>query len=251
MISVQTVVDRLKSVLDAEGSDRYTFNEDFKPAINSSVEWLQAVFNKAFADNKLTEENLKDLIRVSVFQTNIFSRVYLNQATLGTSVWSILRVNPEPTVYPDGSPLTVTNDNNSLYRPDLAFVKSKYSAKRLSLEKWDENSENIFEAGNTFMSNKFKSYAYLNFVNSSSSNYIPGGAEIEIRPEIPKQYVAITYLKYPTPISSITDSIEFPESLINLVYGKAANFISIKQGDQTSLYSVTTRDVEMLVKLMI
>ncbi len=63
MIAVQTVVDRMIFGLDAEGSDRYTFENDFKPAINSSVEWLQAVFNQAFADKKLTEENLRDLVK--------------------------------------------------------------------------------------------------------------------------------------------------------------------------------------------
>ena len=52
MIAVQTVVDRMKSVLDAEGSDRYLFDQDFKPAINSAIDWLVAVFNAAFSDKK-------------------------------------------------------------------------------------------------------------------------------------------------------------------------------------------------------
>jgi hypothetical protein len=62
MIPVQTIVDRVTSILDAEGSDRYLFDQDFKPAINLTKDWVVAVFNKAFADKKLSEENLKELV---------------------------------------------------------------------------------------------------------------------------------------------------------------------------------------------
>jgi len=250
MISVQTVIQRIESVLDAEGSDRYTFEEDYKPAINSSVEWLQAVFNKAFADKKLTEENLKELIRVKVFQTNQFSRINISQ--LPDSVWSLMRINPEPELYPSNPAIqTPTNVAQSILRNDLTYIRSKYSAKRLSLEQWEENYDNIFEAGNISLGDTFKSYAYLNFADYGSTSYNANGPEIEIRPYVVVGFIGVTYLKYPTPIQNDTDNIEFPESLINLVYQKAANFISYKQGDQTNLYSITDKDVRDLVGLMI
>lgn len=245
MIAVQTVVNRLESVLDAEGSDRYTFKEDYKSAINSSVEWLQAVFNKAFADKKLTEEDLKELIKVTIFQTNQYSRIYVDQIT--DSVWSLLRINPEAVTVPAEPALTPqVNPYDSFQRADLTYIKSDKSAKLLSLEQWEENVDNIFTAGNDRMLGSFKSYAYLNY-----ADYGYGvGPEIELRPEIPLQFVGVTYLKYPTPVAAITDNIEFPKALINLVYQKAANFISYKQGDQTNLYAVTDKDVNILVRQM-
>lgn len=250
MISVQTVVERLEAVLDAEGSDRYTFTQDYKSAINSSVEWLQAVFNKAFAEDKLTEEDLRELIKVTVFQTSQFSRINLNQTT--DSIWSILRVNPEPVLYPENATITATdNPFESLWRNDLTYIESNHSANLLTLEQWEDNVDNVFEAGNKKLLNDFKRYAYLNAANYGSQNYNAGGPEIEIRPRIPNQFVGITYLKYPTPVDDINDQIEFPESLINLVYQKAANFVSYKQGDQTNLYAVTDKDVNTLVRLMI
>lgn len=252
MISVQSVVTRIESILDAEGSDRYTFNQDYRPAINSSVEWLQAVFNKAFADKKLTEENLKELIRVVVYQTNAYSRVVLDDPNLGMSIWSILKVNPKPVLYPSNSVVQVlAQPYLSKYRSDVSFIKSDFSAKRLSTEQWEQSKENIFEAGNEFFSNQFKKYAYLNPQNYTSSTYLPGGPEIEIRPEIPNEFIGVTILKYPTPVQNISDSIEFPETLYNLVVQKALNFISMKQGDQTNLYAVSTRDVQTLVQLMV
>jgi len=250
MISVQSVIDRMEFILDAEDSDRYTFENDFKPAINSSVEWLQAVFNKVFSDKKLSEEDLEELIKVAIFQTSQFSRFNMEQ--MDDPVWSVLKINPEPVLYPENPDITVqSNPFDSLWRPDLMFVKSKYSAKLLSTEQWEDNVDNIFEAGNEKLLNSFKSYAYLNFTNYSSTTSNIGAPEIEIRPEVKNGFISVTYLKYPTPINSVTDNIEFPESLINLVYNKALNFISWKQGDNTNLYSVSDKDVMTLVKLMV
>lgn len=252
MISVQNIVQRIESILDAEGSDRYTFEQDYKSAINSSVEWLQAVFNRAFADKKLTEESLRDLVKSCVYQTNAYSRVRLESSDLGFSIWSILKVNPKPIVYPSDSTVNdLSEDYLSVYRNDVSYIKSQYSAKRLTTEQWEEATTNIFEAGNTTFLNKFQKFAYLNPQDYSSSSYQPGGSEIEIRPEVPKEFIGVTLLKYPTPISSITDNIEFPESLLNLVVQKALNFISMKQGDQTNLYAVSARDVQTLVQLMV
>lgn len=251
MISVPIIIERIASILDAEGSDRYTFEQDYKPAINSSVEWLQAVFNKAFGERKLSEEDLSELIRTVVFQTNQFSRINIDLSPLGHSLWSLMRINPEAVVYPESTPTVSVNPAQSVLRTDLSYVKSIYSAKRSTLEKWEENVNNIFEAGNERILNSFKNYAYLNDVNYSSSGYIPGGSEIEIRPEIKNTFVGVTYLKYPTPIQLESDSIEFPESLINLVVQKALNFISMKQGDNTNLYAVTSRDIQTLVQLMV
>jgi len=252
MISVQTVVDRINAVLDAENSDRYLFEQDHRPAINSSVEWLVSVFNRAFADRKLTEENLKDLVRTVVFQTNSFSRVFFNEADMGYKIWSVMRIMPEATVYPTNATITpVASPEISLFRDDLTFVRSKHSAKRFTFEEWDENVDNVFEAGNERISAAFKSYAFLAFSNYGSTSYNAGGSEVEIRPEWNNQFVGATFLKYPTPVQLITDNIEFPETLLDLVYMKAANFISFKQGDQTNLYGVTKADVDSLIQLMV
>lgn len=249
MISVQTVIERIASVLDAEDSDRYTFERDFKPAINSSVEWLQAVFNKAFAEKKLSEEDLKELIKVVVFQTSQFSRINLDQ--INDSIWSLMRINPEPVLKPENPSITVqANPEYSLWREDLSYIRSKYSCKLLSLEQWEENVDNIFEAGNERLLNSFKSYAYLNFASYASTAYDVPNPEIEIRPQVINDFVGVTYLKYPTLIVNDTDNIEFPKSLTNLVWEKAANIISYKQGDQTNLYSVTKEDINILVGQM-
>jgi len=240
----------VNATLDSEGSERYTFDRDFKQAISSAVEWLVAVFNRALGENKLSEENLEDLIVSKIFQASQFSRIFIDPAQTGNEKWSILRISPLPTVYPVATPSTLPNPEDSVFMPGLSLIDSDFDAKRLSLEKWNENKKNIFEAGNELVTNQLKSYAYLNQSDYSSTGYNVAGPEIQIRPSVAGEFVGITYIKYPTEIVADTDFIQFPKSLTTLIVQKTLNFISIKQGDGTSLFQVTQQDVATLVQLM-
>ena len=248
MIPVQTIVDRVTSILDAEGSDRYLFDQDFKPAINLTKDWVVAVFNKAFADKKLSEENLKELVKTKVWTTSTFSRINIDPSVI--NVWSILGIIPKPTVYPAASIPTVgVNPDTSTLETGVSYISSEFSARRLTIEEWNENKNNVFEAGNNILTTSFTEYAYLNQGDYSSTNYTTAG-EIEVRPSVPTEFVAITYLRYPLDISVIGDSIEFPQTLTDLIVNKVLNYISFKQGDQTNLFSVSGSEVATLVKLM-
>lgn len=251
MISVQAVVDRMTSVLDAEGSDRYLFDQDFAPAINSSIDWMVAVFNSAFAEKKLSEENLRDLITTTIWQASLHSRINIDGALLGYDVWAILGIFPKPVTTPQASPLTLPSPEKSDFRSDLSYLKSDFSAERLSIEEWNINKKNVFSPGNETVTNAFKRYAYLGHGNYESSSYNSGGKEIEIRPSVANEFVAIAILKVPVKVQQITDQVEFPESVFDILYQKALNFISFKQGDKTNLFSVTAQDVATLVKLMV
>jgi len=244
LIQVSQIISRVESFLDAEGSDRYKFEQDYKPAINSAIEFLISVFNKAFSDNKLTEENLRELVLTRVWQTSKYSRIYFDPNDVGGDIWSLIRISPEPTLDPAIDPLGNDSPELSLYVPDVVFVRSRYAANRLTFEEYSESERNIFVDGNDSFSNDFKSYAYINFNDNA------GLPEIEILPAIDNQFVAVTYLLRPSVIVSDTDSIRFPESMTNLVVKQVLNYLSTKQGDGTTLYSITEKDVSELVSVM-
>jgi hypothetical protein len=248
MIPVQEVVDLMKFELDSEGSDRYLFDLDFKPAINLSIKWLVFVFNRAFEENKFSGENLRDLIRTRIWVANNFSRIAFDNIATGDELWSYLAVHPEPTVYPLGSlPPVLVNDYTSVFLPNISYVSSRYSANKLTVEKWNESRDNIFEPGNSLLTGSLKNYAYLTEADYSSTTYLQE-KEIEVRPDVSGQFVAMTYLKNPSNVALITDDIEFPSSMTALFVQKALNFISIKQGDQTTLFTTTEMDVARLIK---
>lgn len=252
MILTSDVEQRIISALDAEGSDRYRFDRDIVPAINYSIEFMIGVFNFALGQNKLSEENLREVTRTRVWQTNKFSRIYFNPTDTNGEIWTIVRVSPEPLLDPPIAPLVNNTPTDSLFVPNVLYVRSKYSATRLNAEEWNDGEENIFMPGNTsLVNNGFKSYSYQNFINSKPGNVVGNIIpEIEIRPYLDNQLVGITYIAYPALVSLPTDLIMFPKSVMNMLVDKSLAFISWKQGDGTNLYSITEKEIATLVQIM-
>lgn len=250
-IPVQTIVNRMAADLDAEASDRYTFAQDYKYAINTAIEWVCSIFNKAFAENKLSPENLRELVKISIWQANQFNRISYNPADTGSPLWTILSVHPEVKVYPEKVIVPLIDPTKSIFRGDLAFLSSEKYASRSTLEEWSIYDKNIFVSGNSIMQGALKTYAYLDFADYSAASYSNSvNAEIEISPSVAQKLVGIGYLKYPTQINLITDIVQFPESMTQIITDKALNVIAIKQGDNTTLNSATAQDVAQLVMAM-
>jgi len=249
----QEIHDRVLSALDAEGSERYTWDQDTKIALKGAIEILITWLNEAFADNKLTPESLRELVNVKVWQTNFYSRVSFDASVVGHPLWSLLAVYPEIETNGNPSSSPSTNKAESKFRPDLTFISSLKSAKRLTLEEWNENSNNAFMPGNTILQGSIKEYAYLDFADYTSSNYVKATDKLEatIRPGVSNQLVALAYLKYPTMPDLISGSIEFPNSLTDLLVELTLNKISFKQGQGgANLYGVTSQNINRLVSLI-
>jgi hypothetical protein len=248
-ILVSDVISRAESMLDAEGSDRYRFDRDYQPGLAYAIEFIVSIINSAFADTKAPAEALKELVKVRIWQTSNYSRFSYNSADLsGEKLWTILSIHPEATtIQPRTIDPTVTGAQSKV-RLDLSFKSSDYSAGRLTFEQWNINQKNIFMPGNVTLTNGFKQYAYLDFANYTSTTYSPAGDfEIEVRPSIFRDLIGVRYLKYPDMPTSTSDSIEFPELLTDMVVDKLVNFISFKQGDQTTAYMVTQADIRTII----
>lgn len=248
-IPTQTVVTLMNARLDSEGSDRYLFELDHRPAIHSSLNWCVLAVNSLLSDTKSPAEALRELARTRVWQSSNYSRLAYNSNDLnGERLWTLLSVHPEAhTVEPPTIDPTVQGANSKV-RLDLTFLRSEYSADRLTYEQWSQNEKNIFLPGNTTITGALKRYAYLDFSDYRSNTYNPDGTfEIEIRPSWPRKLVAVRYLKYPTLPQLISDDIEFPMSMLNIIVDKSLQFISWKQGDGTNLYSVSERDAQMVM----
>ncbi len=242
----------MKSQLDSEGSDRYLFDQDFKPAINFAIDLTVSAFNEAFGTDKLSPEQLRELVKVKMWQASGYSRIAYNEADTGHPLWTIIAVYPDPVVNKSAISGAGGDDKSvSNYRSDVSFISSVQAAKRLSLEQWNENKDNPFMPGNSVLFGGLKEYAYLDFADYSSSTYTGNDdlPEITIRPDVSGKMVALAYLKTPTKINAIGDSVEFPSSLLNLIVDMSLNFISTKQGE-VPLWQVSTEMVNRLISLM-
>lgn len=250
-ISVQEIVDRSTSALDAEDSERYLFDQDFKPAINYAQDWVVSVINRSMENNKFSGESLRELVKVGVWQANNFSRIAFNEAVMNEKLWSVLALYPNPVVSPFATPSPFPNKAESRYMPNLAFASGKACSNRLTLEQWNDNADNIFMPGNNILTGPLSDYAYLGFADYSSASYDnPGKFELEIRPSVANKFVAMAYLKKPVTVTAIGDDVQFPDTLMDIMIEKTLMFMSAKQGDQTNLYAVTNADINRLVTLI-
>lgn len=248
-IAVQTIVDRCASALDAEGFDRYQFDLDYMPAINYAKEWIVSAFNKAFSQTKLSEESLRELVKVRIFRASIYSRVNFNSTITGDRIWSVFAVYPE-TEY--AGTLGAIPTTTSVYCPLASYTKSYKSAKRGTLEEVNRNRLNPFVDGNEVnVCAETRNYLYTFAVDYNGSYTSTPTFELEVYPSISTQPVAIAYLVFPEDIDDITDYIPFPEAMTNIVVNKTLEWIAYKQGDNTTLKAVTDEDVNTLISLMI
>ena len=248
-ILAQTLADQMRFALDAEGADHYNDTLDIIPAINASMKWLNNVMSLAFGQKKIGEEIFQDISTAGVFQTSKASRISFS--VFPEPVWTILAIMPSPTTDTTGQIFTPpASTKNSAYRNDLYHIASEFDAKRLTIEEWTINRNNPFEAGydGTVICDALKEYAY-----TAPANYSPLGTntidrEIEIRPALNQKLVTVFWAKKPTPITSLADFIEFPDTAFQTLFNKALQYISYKQGDQTTLNTVTNQDIQILLQ---
>lgn len=252
MIQVQELRNQLAFALDAEGSDHYRDDLDYIPAINGAVNWLTNVVNSQLGQDKLGEEFFRDISYSGVFRTDNSSRVSLN--VFPNDVWSILAIylNPETIDITGEVPPTITSDNDSYFMNNLLHRGSYHSAKRLSIEEWATSRPNPFEDGydGDQICDDLKQFAYLSPINYENTGIGNTANELEVRPAVTNDNLTIFWIKKPETITAITDSIEFPNSVFQLLFNKALNYISYKQGDNTSLYAVTDKDIALLLNVI-
>ena len=85
-------------------------------------------------------------------------------------------------------------------------------------------------------------YGYLSFASQDLT-------VIMVRTDIKNQVCAVAFLNYPDRITANTDSIPLPAVLRNMISSKALHFISVKQGDGTTLNQITDKELKELTEL--
>ena len=253
----------MKSALDSEGFSRYDFNLDGKFAINYAVEYTVTLFNAVFEKNKKIAENLQDLIYVKCFLTSDLSRVAFIESETGHSLWSLIAVYSD-IAYSPTTGITPNVGHNSRYLSNVDYIKSYYSANLMTKEQVNLNRLNPFKQGNEIIdfNTELSQDAYSNWANYGTVYTYPLGVtlkpkEIQLYPPSTNasEVIALEYLKTPTLVTALTDNIEFPAILTNLLTEKALFWISLKQGGAAYreglpiLSKITSADINNLTNL--
>jgi hypothetical protein len=228
--------------------------------MNSAISRAMTAVGWAMANRKGSEEALRDLTYVRIFQTNSEGGVAISSLApaLGHPIWNVLGVYAQPeTVPPDASP-NAQPDNVSLYRPDVAWSGSGSPVERVTLEEVPVLRNNAFLSGNEVLASapKRRTFAYYIVGNASSSNYNSGIGEIRVLPKsvTSNSLVAISYLSQPTELDANNypnATIEFPQSMKRTLANWALQYISWKQGDGTNLQMNAMKDAQELFQLTV
>lgn len=285
MIAVQDLWDRVSALLSAKGN-YYNFTDNGVPAINSTLEWVVSMISPIIGTNKFPEEFFREIEEVKIWQTSGLSRINLNPADTGSEIWTITGVWPRPEIYvadgnniqpnvgstywneiqafvnsqTDNAPIvtqawnatgnTLLEIYQSTFRPELAFRDGNYQAKRLNLEQWGEKGRNKFSAGYPCPIPELIQFAYLSFKNYNTNfgNYVFSvPEEIQIAPGIPNELVAIFYIEVPKPISLITDTIPYPQAMMNIMVQKTLQYIAQGEYITGQTYSVSQKELYQLM----
>lgn len=206
----------IKAATDTEDSDRHSWNTDIREAVNYAINYIVALYTKALADNKISEESLSELYKT--VSATLTSNSYV---TVPSDLWSVIAV------YVGGY-----------------TIKDGKAAKRTTIEEWSKIDRNVFASGNDLMCvDELVEYAYLS----------PILGVINIKPLSPGKNCTIVYIKKPTLMSQTTSAaesdIEFPVSITDLLVQKALTFLGMKEAGEIATYTVSSREVEQLVTL--
>jgi len=252
-IASQDIADQMRFALDAEGSDHYDDTLDIIPAINAAVRWLVGVINVALGEKKISEESLSDISIARVMQTSKDSRIEIE--SIPDEVWTILAIYPLPVTDSTGNPAVTQPDlKASVHRDDLYHVSSEYDAGRLTVEEWQSNKKNPFESGNIVVGTDcpdLVQFGYLNPIKYFKDTGLTSVKDIEIRPYIPNELATVVYVKTPTVLTALNQSVELPDSVFQVLFNKALEYIAYKQGDGTTLNDISKADIQTLIQTIL
>jgi len=261
MITYAELKEVMAANLDAEGSERYLDVQDYVPAINSAISRAMTAIGWSIANRKGSEEALRDLTYVRIFQTNSEGGVSIGDTAtlllLGHSIWNVLGVYAQPETVQQQTLIAAPN-YKSLYRKDLAWSGSGSPVERVTLEEVPVLRNNAFLSGNEVLASNPKrvTFAYYIVGDASSDGYPSSTGEIRVLPKsvTSKSLVAISYLAQPTELNAnnyANAQIEFPQSMKRTLADWALQYISWKQGDGTNLQANAMRDAQELFQLTV
>lgn len=253
MILASDIFTSIESLLDDNNSGRYSRVDDLCPAVNMAVRYLVQIFMTLFEQKKFAPESLRELVRVSILPVTGTGNIKKANLTLANlNILTIFGVEPDPGLvdnFTTFAPDATIEFNSYMYAdPDLIETRHKF-ADRLTLEEWQDASEDPFSSG-TLMSipADFARAAYIGpgrYFNNSEDF-------IMIRPSslFTNDYIALWYLINPTSIVAETDYVALPDSLYNLIVEKALNFLSLQQDPSSKLGPITKQEIEQVISLM-
>lgn len=256
-IDTGELASAMRAQLGAEGTQRYTDAQDLVPGINGATQRFQAFMGAVLEEKKGSAEALRDLSRTVIYQTNTQGGIWIDDpANTSGPVWTITALYAEPQLAQGAFAPVAADPWESVFRGDLTFVGSAKKVKRITVELVGETTNNMGMAGNERLASNdgLRTYAYYWVGDRSATG---GTWDTATKPELvvlPKsrtnaQPVAVSFLRTIPRITQIGDVLPLPSSLFVFMRDLALNELTPKQGDGTTLYGITEKEILRMLNL--
>lgn len=244
--------------IGAEGTQRYTIQRDGIYAVNGAQKRLEALIGSVLANNKGSEESLSELQETRVMQTNQYGGIALDaiQPALTYQIWTVLGLYAEPSVNLPNPVVPIGVGQNTYIRNDLVYTPGgteERPVQRMTMEQVAKATRNRFMSGSPKVAaTPLRTYGYYIMGNRGGfPSDIVGDREVVITPASisGRKLFAMSYLRSPDAITSIdaNTNIPFPSSLFIVMRDLVQNELSVKQGNNTTLYTVTEKEIARLL----
>jgi hypothetical protein len=236
MILASDLVADLQFLVDDENSDRYDFDNDYKPAINGAVRYIMSAFDKAFERGSLSPTIFNELLYGQVTAVTTLPLVdavkvaITNPLINSETLWRLVGVDPTPVV--SGSDYVMAGARLAKFVP---FIES------------GDMNDDPFEPGYSSVATDVKGYSYTH-INTITPDATPA-QYLVVRPKPPGS-VGIIHLRTPTKVVLTSTEFEFPPVLYQPVLMKAYQYMMIQAGKQPiQNIQISDKDVQELVAI--
>jgi hypothetical protein len=225
----------LENLLEDETSQRYE-TPDRITGINQAISRAQTAIGWALANRKGSEEALREMTRIGIWQTNNFGSVLLDTPALGYTIANILAVYPNPALQ---APIALTPTPQSLYRPDGVWAGATKPARRVTLEQVPVIVNNSMMAGNEILAANPSRREWAYYLNNNSVYLLPRSQAGDI-------FVGIAHLEKFAPMTTITSTVNMPAYMTQTLAMWAFSYITWKTGDRGSMGELASKDATEL-----
>ena len=235
MVSYAQIDQILDTRLEDENSQRYSVPGRLA-AINSGIGRAQFALGYMLANRKGSEEALKDFTKIGIWQTDPFGSALLDDPLLGYTIANVVGLYAEPDLQ---APAPILPIPSSQYRPDALWAGAGKPVRRVTLEQVGVIRGNAMMPGNEVLAANPSRREWAYYLNNGRVWLLP-------KSQAGDTLVAIAHIEKFAPMTSVNDTVNLPEFMLETLASWAYSYITWKQGDRGPMGTLAMQDANEL-----
>lgn len=207
-------------MLDDETSERYLVSNRIA-GINWAINRAQSAYGWALANRKGSEEILREMTRIGIWQTDDLGTAQLDDPLLGYTVANVIAVYAEPVV-PSGTAILPLPPNTSQFRAFTNIADGK-PVQRVTQEMVPVIRTNASMRGNEVLAANPGRRTYAYYENNGRVCMLPRSVSAS-------SFISIAHLEKFAPLVDENSTTNMPEYAQYILASWCCQFLSWKQG---------------------